>query len=106
MTTSAEAAAPTGEPHFLTLVGPSQPKQRRSLLALKPWSGSEWRRIIVRLDVGSEECPSWERANVLLSAVQDLLKLAGGVLSDEVVSALKEHMLVVSYERFRGPPAQ
>jgi|688.fasta_scaffold63811_5 hypothetical protein len=106
MTASAEIASSVGEPHFLTLVGPSQRGERRSLLTLKPWSGTEWRRVVVRLDVGSEECPTWERANVILTAVQDLLKLAGGVLSDEVIDALKEHMRVVSYERFRGPPAQ
>ncbi len=106
MSESVEASSTVVEPHFLTLVGPSQRGERRSLLKLKPWSGTEWRRVVVRLDVGSDECPTWERANVILTAVQDLLKLAGGVLSDDVINALKEHMRVVSYERFRGPPAQ
>ena len=92
------------EPHLLTLVGPASRKQKKSALKLTPWSGTEWRRVVVQIDVGSEECPTWEDAAVRLTAVQDLLKLADGVLSDDVVSALKGHMQVVSYETFRGPP--
>ncbi len=92
------------EPHLLTLVGPASRQQKRGVLKLTPWSGTEWRRVVVQIDVGSEECPTWEDAALRLTAVQDLLKLADGVLSDDVVSALKAHMRVVSYETFRGPP--
>lgn len=91
-------------PHTLTLVGPASREERRTMLKLKPWSGREWRRIVVAIDIGSDECPTWDEAAVRLTAVQDLLKLAGGVLSDGVVAALKAHMRVVSYETFRGPP--
>lgn len=105
MSASSQDLASELRPHILTLVGPSQRDQRRNLLKLKPWSGTEWRRVVVRIDVGSDKCPSWDDATVLLTAVQDLLKLANGILSDDVINALKTHTTVLSYERFRGPPA-
>jgi hypothetical protein len=48
--------------------------------------------------------PTWTHAAVCLTALQDLLKLGEGFMTDAVVDALKAHMQVVSYETFRGPP--
>ena len=103
---SATPLPATAEPttYKLTLVGPAHRDDRRGLRRLGPWSGAEWRRVVVQLEVGSERCPSWEHANVCLTAVQDLLKLNEGFMTDVVVEALKAHMDVVSYETFRGPP--
>ena len=88
----------------VTLVGPAHRDERRGLLRLTPWSGSEWRRVVLTLDVGSERCPSWDHAERYLAGVQDLIKLNDGFLTDEVVNALKNSMQVTSFETFRGPP--
>jgi hypothetical protein len=54
--------------------------------------------MVVELRVGSEQCPDWDHANLFLAAIRDLIKLADGCMTDEVVKALKTHMTVVSYE--------
>ena len=90
--------------YTVTLVGPRGEDARTGLRALLPWPGVEWRRIVLQLDVGSESCPTWDHAAVCLTALQDLLKLGEGFMSDAVVDALRAHMNVVSYETFRGPP--
>ena len=88
----------------LTLVGPAAKDRPRNLLSLTPWSGAEWRRVVVRLEVGCENCPTWDHATVCVTAVQDLLKLHDGFLTDSVIDALKRYMTVSSCETFRGPP--
>jgi len=88
----------------VTLVGPATRNEKTKPLRLQSWSGREWRRLILELRVGSEACPDWDHANVCLNAIQDLVKLSDGLMSDDVVSALRTHMQIVSYETFRGPP--
>jgi hypothetical protein len=87
----------------VTLVGPSGRSTRSSMLRLKPWSRGQWRKLVVEVRVGTERWPTWDSANVCLSAIKDLVKLSDGLLSDEVVNALSTHVDVVSYETFRGP---
>lgn len=60
--------------------------------------------MIVHLAVGSERCPDWDHANLCLTAIQDLVKLNDGLLTDQVIEALRTHMEIVHYETFRGPP--
>lgn len=89
----------------LTLVGPASKRAPRpSPLKLQIHNPPQWRRLVLELKVGSERCPDWDHANLCVTAIQDLVKLADGYMSDEVVSALTTHMEVVSYETFRGPP--
>jgi hypothetical protein len=88
----------------VTLVGPAAKEQKRNLLRLKPWSGSEWRRVVIEMKIGTDRWPTWDQANVCLCAIQDMLKLTDGYLTDEVVNALTTHVDVVKYETFRGAP--
>jgi hypothetical protein len=101
-----ESGATAFDPNLcqITLVGPAAHGNKRSLLTLGPWSRTEWRKLILELRVGSERCPDWDHANLCLTAIQDLVKLSDGLMSDEVVAALRAHMEVVSYQTFRGPP--
>ncbi len=84
----------------VTLRGPATSAAKRSVLS--PWPRSEWRELIIELRVGSQECPDWAHANLCLTAVQDLIKMSDGLLTNEVVNALKAHVNVVSYQSFRG----
>jgi hypothetical protein len=102
--TADSAAQHEPSQYTVTLVGPAGEDERTGLRALLPWPGVEWRRVVLQLDVGSESCPTWTHAAVCLTALQDLLKLGEGFMTDAVVDALKAHMQVVSYETFRGPP--
>ena len=86
----------------LTLVGPSGIKAPK-LLRLGPWTRAEWRKVIVEVQVGSEECPDWDHANRSVQAVQDLIKFNNGHLTDHVLDTLKTHMNVISFQTFRGP---
>jgi len=90
-------------PYSVTLVGPTGAAQR-GFLKYAPWTTEEWRRVVIQLDVGSPDCPSWDDAAIRLNAIQDLIKLSEGRLSDIVVDALKAHLAVVSCETFRGRP--
>jgi hypothetical protein len=87
----------------ITLVGPAGRSERPALLRLKPWSRTEWRKVVIEVRVGTERWPTWESANVCINAIKDLVKVSDGLLSDSVVTALKTHVDVVSYETFRGP---
>jgi hypothetical protein len=90
----------------VTLVGPAQPQDKRGLLSVLMNSKPEWRRLIIEVRVGTERWPDWDAVNVCLSAMKDLVTLNEGYLTDEVVKALETHVDVVSYETFRGPPAE
>ena len=84
----------------ITLVGPASRQAERSLLKLKLRSQRDWRRIVLELRIGSERCPDWYHANICMNAIKDMLKLADGFLTDEVVTALRTHMDVVSFETY------
>lgn len=89
----------------LTLVGPASKRAPRpSPLKLQIHNPPQWRRLVLELKVGSERCPDWNHANLCVAAIQDLVKLADGYMSDEVVTALTTHMEVVSYETLSAPP--
>jgi hypothetical protein len=105
--TDQSTTAAVGDPRVcrLTLVGPaSKGTSRPSPLKLQIHNPPQWRRLVLELRVGSDRCPDWDHANLCVTAIQDLIKLADGCMSDEVVAALTTHMEVVSYETFRGPP--
>jgi hypothetical protein len=87
----------------VTLVGPVNPPKGEQPPAAKLWSGSPWRRLIVELEVGGPSCPNWDHANVCLTAIQDLIKMNDGFMSDELIEAISTHMKVVAQENFRGP---
>lgn len=91
-------------PYSVTLVGPASRDTSRSLLRLRPFSGAAWRRVVIQIDVGSERCPSLEHAKVCLAAIQDLIKLSDGLLTDEVIAAIQGSLTVTRLETFRGPP--
>jgi hypothetical protein len=102
---SATVAASDPNVCRLTLVGPASKRtERPSPLKLQIHNPPQWRRLVLELRVGSERCPDWDHADLCITAIQDLVKLADGYMSDEVVTALTTHMEVVSYETFRGPP--
>jgi hypothetical protein len=87
----------------LTLVGPVNAAHGEKSVTSKLWSGSPWRRLVVELEVGGPTCPNWDHANVCLTAIQDLIKMNDGFMSDEVIEAISTHMKVVAQENFRGP---
>jgi hypothetical protein len=82
----------------IALEGPSSQATTRSFFPFRSQSSAEWRKVGLELSVGSDQCPDWDHANVCLTAIQDLIKLADGCVTDEVVKALKTHMNIVSYE--------
>jgi hypothetical protein len=86
----------------VTLEGPASRAPRRRLLFFCRSSRQEWRRLTLELHVGSESCPDWDHANLCLTAIQDLIKVSDGLMTDNVVKALRTHMEVVSYETFRS----
>lgn len=88
----------------VTLVGPAYFGPSSPLLALLPWTQPEWRRLTIAMRVGTEQFPDWDHVNVCLTAIEELILMADGLLSDDVLSALQAHVDVVSYETFRGPP--
>lgn len=88
----------------VTLEGPASRAPRRGLLSLCRSSRLEWRRLTLELRVGSERCPDWDHANLCLTAIQDLIKISDGLMTDDVIKALRTHMDVISYETFRGAP--
>lgn len=69
---------------------------------LNPWNKTEWREITIQMRVGSAECPDWDHVNLCMTAIQDLITMADGMISDEVLAALQAHVNVVAVETFRG----
>ena len=87
------------------LLGPSKRSQKSNPLRLSLGSKPEWRKLVLELRIGSSRCPSWEHANICLTAIKDLIKLNEGFMTDAVIEALKAHMDIVSYEKFRSQPS-
>jgi hypothetical protein len=87
----------------VTLMGPSGRNEKANLVRLKLGKPAQWRKLVVELKVGTERWPDWSSANLCLSAMQDLIKLNDGYLTDEVVTALQTHLDVVSYETVARP---
>jgi hypothetical protein len=90
-----DAASPVAV-YRIELEGPSVNTTPRSLFNLMSGPSPEQRNMALELCVGSERCPDWDHANLFLTAIQDLIKLTDGCMTDEVVKALKTHMTVVS----------
>ncbi len=94
--------------HHFTLEGPAtaEPATISSLFFLrkKPGKKTEWRRIKVQMNVGTESCPSWDHLNLILTAVQELVTMNEGFISDTVVEAIRTNLQVVDYKTFQGPP--
>jgi hypothetical protein len=79
----------------VVLDGPATPlaTKRRSFFGSK----REWRSITIDIEVGGADCPDLESARLILFAIQDMIKLADGTLSDAVVSALRAHTCITDY---------
>ena len=71
---------------------------------LNPWNKAEWREITIQMQVGSEECPDWDHVNLCMTAIQELITMANGTISDEVLAALQAHVDVVDVRTLRAPP--
>jgi hypothetical protein len=61
----------------------------------------EWRSITIELEVGSPECPDYEKLQLILTAIQDMIKIAQGTLSDAVIAALSTHTKIVDTQQTR-----
>jgi len=88
----------------VTLVGPAYFGPASPLIALLPWTQPEWRRIVLEFQVGTELCPDWDYANLCLTAIEELITMADGLLSDDVLQAISANVPIISLESFRGPP--
>jgi hypothetical protein len=88
----------------VTLVGPAHFGPASPLLALLPWTQPEWRRLTIAMRVGTDQFPDWDHVNLCLTAIEELLLMADGLISDEVLGALQANVEIVSLESFRGPP--
>ena len=88
----------------VTLTGPATFGATSILHSLLPWTKPEWRKVTIQMNVGSEECPDWDHVNLCMTGIQELITMAEGLLSDEVLGALRAHLDVVEVETFRGPP--
>jgi hypothetical protein len=54
--------------------------------------------------VGTEECPDWNHVNLCMTAIQELIAMANGTISDDVLAALRAHVDVVDVQILRSPP--
>jgi hypothetical protein len=84
-------------------MGPAGRSEKANLVRLKLGKKAEWRKLVVELKIGSERWPDWNSANLCLAAMQDLIKVNDGFLTDEVVRAIQTHLDVVSYETVGTP---
>ncbi len=89
----------------VTLSGPKALGDTSFWSLLNPWSKPDWREITIQMRVGSEECPDWEHVNLCMTAIQDLIIMANGTLSDEVLAALQAHVHVVDVRTSRSAAA-
>ena len=97
----------TSSPHEtweVKLTGPRALGSTSLLSLLNPWSRPEWRQITIRMQVGTEECPDWNHVNLCMTAIQELVAMANGTISDEVLTALQAHVNVVDVQTLRSPP--
>lgn len=92
----------TNRSYQVTLVGPSGSKPNK-VRRLGPWTKIEWRKLVIELEVGSEQFPTWDAANLCMQAIQDLIKMNDGMMSDAVIDAISTHTKVISFQTFRGP---
>jgi hypothetical protein len=81
------------------LSGPTSTAPSTLWSLLNPWNKTEWREITIQMKVGSEECPNWDHVNLCMTAIQELIMMANGTLSDDVLMALKAHVDVVEVKR-------
>jgi hypothetical protein len=88
----------------VTLTGPTSFGPSSILQSLLPWNRPKWRKVKIQMDVGSETCPDWDHVNLCMTGIQELIAMAEGLLSDDVLGALKAHLNVVEVETLRGPP--
>jgi hypothetical protein len=73
---------------------------------LNPWKKTEWREITIQMEVGSDDCPDWDHVNLRMTAIQELITMADGTISDDVLAALQAHLTVVDVRTLRAPPRQ
>ena len=90
----------------VTLTGPVTFGPSSLLYSLLPWNQPRWRQVTIQMRVGSEECPDWDHVNLCMTAIQEMITMTGGLLSDDILAALQEHLEVREVKTFRGPPPQ
>lgn len=84
------------------LSGPSVHGDTSLWALLMPWNRPRWREVTIHMKVGSEECPSWDHVNLCMTAIQDMITMANGAISDEVLAALQAHLNVTHVETLAG----
>lgn len=87
----------------VTLTGPVSLGPASILYSLLPWNRPMWRQITIQMHVGSERCPDWDHVNLCMTAIQDMILESDGLISDDVLDALRAHLDVVEVRTFRGP---
>jgi len=90
----------------ITLSGPRSIGSTSLWSLLNPWNKPEWREVTIQMKVGSEGCPNWDHVNLCMTAIQELIMMANGTISDEVLAALQAHVDVVGVQALRPPPRQ
>jgi|GEM_PF-1996969 hypothetical protein len=96
-----------GTPHEtweVKLSGPTSVDTPSLWTLLTPWNKPEWREITIQMHVGSEDCPDWNHVNLCMTAIQELITMAHGTISDEVLAALQAHVDVIDVRTLRAPP--
>jgi hypothetical protein len=88
----------------VTLSGPTSFGPSSVLQSLLPWNQPKWRKVTIQMRVGSEECPDWDHVNLCMTGIQELITMADGLLSDDVLGALQAHLTVIEVETLKGPP--
>lgn len=89
----------------VTLAGPATFGPSSLLQSLLPWNQPVWREVKIQMLVGSDRCPDWDHVNLCMTAIQEMITMSGGLLSDEVLSALQEHLDVIDVRTYKGRPS-
>lgn len=88
----------------VTLAGPVTFGPSSLFYSLLPWNQPMWREVTIQMLVGSERCPDWDHVNLCMTAIQEMITMSGGLISDEVLAALQEHLDVIDVRTYKGPP--
>jgi hypothetical protein len=102
-----EVVGGRGTPHEtweVKLSGPTSVDTPSLWTLLTPWNKPEWREITIQMHVGSEDCPDWNHVNLCMTAIQELITMTHGTISDEVLAALQPHVDVIDVRTLRAPP--
>ena len=90
----------------VTLTGPTSFGPSSVFRSLLPWNQPKWRKVTIQMNVGSEACPDWDHVNLCMTGIQELITMADGLLSDDVLGALQTHLNVIEVETLKRPPRE